>query len=146
MDVKSIRQTEAADCGLACLAIVSGILGAHFELAELRRKHPVSTRGLTLDEIMRIGASLEMSARPLRCEVEELRDLQTPAILHWGLNHFVVLRKVGSRAIQIQDPARGMRKVSMKEVSARFTGVAVEMGRSPGFKRRRGKGAGRPPP
>lgn len=80
---------------------------------------------------------MDMTARPLRCEVHELRELQAPAILHWGLNHFVVLRRVVRKGIEIQDPARGLRIVTAKEIDERFTGVALELGRAPAFKRRK---------
>lgn len=141
MDVKSIRQAAAAECGLACLAIASGMLGASIDLAELRRKHPISTRGLTLEEIIRIAGSLDMTGRALRCEVEELQELRTPAILHWSFNHFVVLLKVGRNGVEIQDPSRGVRSLPFKEVAENFTGVALELSRSPAFRKRKERSA-----
>jgi ATP-binding cassette subfamily B protein RaxB len=137
MHVRSIRQTEAAECGLACLAIASGMLGAQIELAELRRKHSVSSRGLKLDEIMIIASAMQMTSRPLKCALEELPQLAAPAILHWGLNHFVVLIKAGRTHVTIQDPARGVLRLPLKEVDQRFTGVALELARSPAFKHRK---------
>ncbi|WP_325741090.1 peptidase domain-containing ABC transporter [Brevundimonas sp.] len=137
MHVKSIRQTEAAECGLACLAIASGMLGAQRELSELRRKHPVSNRGLTLDQIMIIASAMQMTSRPLKCELEELRELASPSILHWGLNHFVVLIKATRTHVTIQDPANGVRRLPIKEVSQRFTGIALELSRAPAFQRRK---------
>lgn len=139
MNVHSIRQTEAAECGLACLAIASGILGSQIELAELRRKHPVSNRGLRLEEVMRIGSSLDMTVRAIRCELNELKNIRTPAIMHWNLNHFVVLRKAGRNGVQIQDPARGMQTITLGELSKHFTGVVLELGRSPAFKRHKAR-------
>jgi ATP-binding cassette subfamily B protein RaxB len=137
MNVKSIRQTETSECGLACLAIISGMLGARLELSELRRRHPVSNRGLRLEEIMAIASAIQLTSRPLKCDIEELTELQVPAILHWGLNHFVVLLKATRTHITIQDPARGVRRLSLKEVDRDFTGVALELARAPAFKRRK---------
>ena len=137
MDVKSIRQAEAAECGLVCLAIASGMLGASIELSELRRKHPVSTRGMNLEEIISIASSLDMTSRPLKCELEELNDLRVPAILHWGFNHFVVLINVKRNVVTIQDPSRGVRKLSIKEVASRYTGVALELSRAPAFRKKK---------
>lgn len=137
MHTKSIRQTEAAECGLACLAIVSSRLGARLELSELRRRFPTSSRGLTLRDIMDIASLMQMTSRPLKCEVNELAGLQTPAILHWGLNHFVVLLKTSRAGIEIQDPAVGVRKYPYNVVGAHFTGVALELSRTPAFKRRK---------
>ncbi|MFN7881527.1 MAG: cysteine peptidase family C39 domain-containing protein, partial [bacterium] len=141
MDYRTIRQSEAAECGLACLAIASGALGAEIDLTALRRRYPVSSRGLNLEEMIRIAAALDMTTRAVRCEVEELRELRTPAILHWGLNHFVVLLKVTRKGIQVQDPARGVRVPDWKEVDRKFTGVALELTRSPAFRRRKERSA-----
>ncbi|WP_101480366.1 cysteine peptidase family C39 domain-containing protein [Janthinobacterium sp. 61] len=35
-----------------------------------------------------------MVGRTISCEVNELRDLICPSILHWGFQHFVVLERV----------------------------------------------------
>lgn len=137
MHVSAIRQTEAAECGLACLAIVSGVLGARLELSELRRKFPISSRGTTLGDLMNIASAMQMTSRPLKCELEELRELQGPAILHWSLNHFVVLLKADGKALTIQDPARGVRRLPLREVGDHFTGVALELGRAPNFIKRK---------
>ena len=92
--VPLILQSEAAECGLACLAIASGLLGAELDMANLRRKHPVSSQGMTLKEVSDVAAALDMSTRAVRCELDELAQLSAPSILHWGLNHFVVLEAV----------------------------------------------------
>lgn len=137
MHPSSLRQTEAAECGLVCLAIVSARLGADRDIAELRRRYPASSRGLTLEDLMRLASALDMTARPLRCDLEELRQLQAPSILHWSLNHFVVLLKATRRGLSIQDPGRGLRTVTWEEAGQCFSGIALEMGRAPAFKRRK---------
>lgn len=105
-------------------------------LHELRRKHPVSVRGLTLAEIADVAASMNMSARAVRCELDEISDLGLPSILHWGLNHFVVLHKARANRVVIDDPAVGRRTLTLDEVSRQFTGVALELSRTPAFSRR----------
>jgi ATP-binding cassette subfamily B protein RaxB len=131
-----MRQTEAAECGLVCLAVASGMLGTRLDLAHLRRTHPVSPRGLTLKEITDIAGALNMSGRAVRCELEELADLSCPAILHWGMNHFVVLERVSRGRVSIIDPSRGRRTAPLSEASKRFTGVALELSAAQGFERR----------
>jgi ATP-binding cassette subfamily B protein RaxB len=134
--VGAIRQSEAAECGLACLAIISHRLGAQIDLATLRRQYPVSSRGLTVNQLMTIAAGMKMTCRPLKCEVEDLPKLRTPAVLHWGLNHFVVLLKATPSEVVIQDPDSGIRRLRLSDAGAAFTGVAVELQRAPDFKRR----------
>ncbi len=124
-----LLQTEAAECGLASLAMVAGYHGYKVDLAILRSRFSISLKGATLKQLIEIAQTIGFTTRPLRLELEELSDLQTPCVLHWELNHFVVLKKVlpSGKGIVIHDPARGERTIGTKEVSERFTGVALEL-------------------
>ena len=122
-----ILQAEAAECGLACLGMISAYHGYDSDLVSLRRRFSVSLRGATLSTIVDIASRLGLGSRALRCEMEDLQKLRLPAILHWNMNHFVVLTKVSSRAIEIRDPASGHRRISIAEAGKSFTGVAVEL-------------------
>ena len=84
-------QTEAGECGLACLAMIAAFLGHDVDLGGLRKRFPSSMRGTTLGQLMNIAARLELSCRPLKLDLTALRGLKVPCILHWDLNHFVVL-------------------------------------------------------
>ena len=84
-----------------------------------------------------IASAIGMSTRAVRCEPDELTKLRCPAILHWGFQHFVLLKAVKGRRFEIFDPSRGDRKVELKEVSEYFTGVAMELTPTPSFKRKR---------
>jgi ATP-binding cassette, subfamily B, bacterial CvaB/MchF/RaxB len=122
-----ILQTEAAECGLACLAMVASAHGQRWTLAELRQRFMVSLKGVTMAELVRMSAQLGLTARALRAEPQQLHRLQTPCILHWDFNHFVVLDKVVGDVAVILDPALGERRVSLTELSRHFTGVALEL-------------------
>ncbi len=122
-----ILQIEASECGLASLAMVAHYHGHARSLAELRREFGISLKGATLKDIIKIGEHLGLSARPLRLDLEELDQLKLPCILHWDMNHFVVLAKIGRDHAVIHDPAAGIRKLPMAEVSRHFTGVALEL-------------------
>ncbi len=123
----TILQTEAAECGLACLAMVSGAHGRLVDLATLRRRFSTSLGGLTLKQMIGIAGRMQLSARALRVEMPSLPELATPCVLHWGFNHFVVLESVGARAATILDPAIGRRTLTLEEISRTFTGVALEL-------------------
>src|SRR5690606_27828308 len=56
--------------------------------------------------------------------------------LHWRMDHFVVLKKVGPRGVVIHDPASGARGIGLREASAAFTGIALELWPEPSFERR----------
>lgn len=126
-------QTEAAECGLACLAMVFSFHGHRTDVGELRRRYSFSLKGATLAHLITIANGLGFTTRPLRLEMEDLPKLACPAILHWDLNHFVVLKAVYRRHVVIHDPARGSRQLKLAEVSKHFTGVALELYPGHGF-------------
>ncbi|MCV7872892.1 peptidase domain-containing ABC transporter [Escherichia coli] len=125
--VPVIHQTETAECGLACLAMICGHFGKNIDLIYLRRKFNLSARGATLAEINGIAEQLGMATRALSLELDELRVLKTPCILHWDFSHFVVLVSVKRNRYVLHDPARGIRYISREEMSRYFTGVALEV-------------------
>lgn len=120
-------QSEATECGLACLATIAGHHGLRVDLRELRRRFPVSLKGVTLAQLMRHAGQLQLSTRALRCEPVELSNLQLPCVLHWSLDHFVVLERITRDGAVIVDPAAGRRWIGDAMVSSQFTGVALEL-------------------
>ncbi|EPC6780713.1 colicin V export peptidase/ABC transporter CvaB [Escherichia coli] len=125
--VPVIHQTETAECGLACLAMICGHFGKNIDLIYLRRKFNLSAREATLAGINGIAEQLGMATRALSLELDELRVLKTPCILHWDFSHFVVLVSVKRNRYVLHDPARGIRYISREEMSRYFTGVALEV-------------------
>ena len=122
-----ILQTEGAECGLACLAMIAARHGFDSDLATLRRRFSVSMKGATMADLVRVAGQLQLNPRAVRVEMEHLPQLELPCVLHWDLNHFVVLKEIsGGRAV-IHDPARGVRRLPMDEVSRHFTGIALEL-------------------
>ncbi|MFC4171100.1 peptidase domain-containing ABC transporter [Microvirga sp. GCM10011540] len=122
-----LLQTEASECGLASLAMVAGYFGYEADLADLRRRYGLSLKGATLKELVRIADQLGFATRPLRLDMEELPKLRLPCILHWDLNHFVVLVSTGRSGAVIHDPAIGIIRMKEAELSRHFTGIALEL-------------------
>jgi ATP-binding cassette subfamily B protein RaxB len=133
-----LRQAEGSECGLACIAMVASYHGLKIDLISLRRRFQMSLKGATLRQLLRISEDLGLSGRPLRGEVSSLLHLPLPAILHWDLNHFVVLTRIRSGLrgprFHIHDPASGARVLESAEMARRFTGVAIELVKSETFK------------
>lgn len=122
-----ILQSEASECGLACLAMVSALHGREIGLSELRRRMPAGRSGLSLQQLMRVAQTIDLSARALRLEPQDLPDLKMPCILHWDLSHYVVVQRRTRGGWLILDPAVGRRRVATDEVHRRFSGVALEL-------------------
>lgn len=132
--MRVILQSESSECGLASLAMVADAHGLRLDLADLRRRFSVSLKGVTLEQLIRHAESLGFAARPLRLDLHELGELALPCILHWDLNHFVVLKQVKGTRVVILDPAVGERVLPLTVVSRHFTGVALELTPTAEFK------------
>jgi len=126
-EMPALIGSEAAECGLVCLAMVMASFGSPVDLATLRKRYPTSLSGMTLRGLVEVSTDLGFSARAYRAEIGQLSQVRLPAILHWNFNHFVVLAKLGRRSATIHDPNGGRRVVSFEELSSRFTGVVLEL-------------------
>jgi ATP-binding cassette subfamily B protein RaxB len=128
-----VLQAESSECGLACLVMVLHHHGLLTDLGTLRRRRGSASRGLNLKGLMQLAEREQLACRPLRVELEELQQLRLPAILHWDMDHFVVLQSVRGRQLCILDPALGERHLTLAEVGKHFTGVALELVPTAGF-------------
>jgi len=128
-----IVQTEETECGLACLAMIACWHGIDTDLPTLRLRFALSRKGVSFEGLTRIAAALGLDSRPLQLDLHHLPALQLPCILHWDMNHFVVLKSVGARRLVIHDPAVGVRSIAPEEFSRHFTGVAMELSPASGF-------------
>ncbi|WP_334079109.1 peptidase domain-containing ABC transporter [Microbulbifer sp. M83] len=122
-----IQQTEAAECGLVCLAMIAGFHGYDTDLTALRRRFSISNHGTNLKTLMDMAGRLNLAGRALRLELEQLGELQLPCVLHWDMNHFVVLKSVQRSKVTIHDPAMGERVLTREEFGQHFTGIALEL-------------------
>ncbi len=125
--VPLILQQERSECGLAAVAMIAGYHGHAVGLHVLRNQALLSSRGTNLKNLMQVAQDLRLIARPLRLEISEFEQLRLPAILHWRMNHFVVLVSSKRGKAVVHDPARGRRMVRAAELDRAFSGVAVEL-------------------
>lgn len=123
----AILQTEAAECGLACVAMVASYWGHRIDLSSMRQRFSISLKGATLKGLMAMAQGLKLQSRPLKLDMEHLPELKLPAVLHWDMNHFVVLKRVTHTHAFIHDPGVGERRLALGEVAKHFTGVALEL-------------------
>lgn len=135
--MKVVIQLEATECGLASLAMVADAHGFRIGLPELRQRFQMSLKGAKLSHLIEMSQQLGFSARPLRLDIEDLNKLTLPCILHWDMNHFVVLASVGESKVTILDPAVGERRMVFSELSNHFTGVALELAPGHDFRLRK---------
>jgi len=125
--VKPVLQSEANECGLACLTMLANYHKHDISLSYLRSLFPLSQRGMTLAEIVELAGQLDLDAQGLAVSsIDELKNVRCPALLHWSGNHFVVLEKIERGRFTIQDPAFGTRVYTASDMETYFSGVALE--------------------
>jgi ATP-binding cassette subfamily B protein RaxB len=122
-----LLQTEGAECGLTCIAMVASYWGHQIDLPSMRRRFSVSMKGVNLKGLMAIASGLSLQTRPLKLELQHLPELKLPCILHWNLNHFVVLKSVSVNHAVVHDPAVGEQRMTLGELAKHFTGIALEL-------------------
>ncbi|WP_229215683.1 peptidase domain-containing ABC transporter [Duganella sp. CY15W] len=128
-----VLQSESAECGLACLAMVLGYHGHMIDLSVLRSTYSGGARGLSMKHLVDIAEHLKLDTRAVKVTLDDLAYLKKPALLHWNLDHFVVLKSVSATAdgrllsACVHDPAHGELRLDRAAISAAFTGIALEL-------------------
>lgn len=128
-----VLQMEVTECGAACLGSVLATHGCHRTLEELRRICGVTRDGSNALSIVQAARHHGMEAGGAKVEPGEFAEVDLPAILFWGFNHFVVLEGYGGGRWRIMDPASGRRWVDPAEFGRKYTGVVLTMRRGEGF-------------
>ncbi|MDD1780971.1 peptidase domain-containing ABC transporter [Enterovibrio sp. ZSDZ35] len=129
-------QSEATECGITCLAMIGTYHGYELDVASARKKFNVSLNGTSLAEIISFAEVMGFQARPLSLEVDQIEGLQLPCILHWNMDHFVVLKKIKKNKVYLHNPALGEQVLSIQDFDQFFTGVALELTPSSSFERK----------
>ena len=122
-----LLQTEGAECGLACVAMVASYWGHRIDVPSMRHRFSVSMKGVNLKGLMAMARGLSLQTRALKLDIQHLPELKVPCILHWDLNHFIVLKSVSTKHVIVHDPAVGERHIAMGDFAKHFTGIALEL-------------------
>ena len=133
--VPVIMQMEALECGAASLAMILAYHGKWVPLEQVREDCGVSRDGSNCKSMMLAARSYGLIANGYKCGVEDVKEVDFPAIIHWNFNHFVVLDGFKKDKAIINDPARGTVEVDMKEFDESFTGVVLCFEEGEGFER-----------
>ncbi|MBQ3425514.1 MAG: ATP-binding cassette domain-containing protein [Clostridia bacterium] len=133
--VRAVLQMEITECGAASLAMILGYYGRTVPLEQLRRECCVSRNGVNAKNIVLAAKLHGLEVTPVKAEPEEFSDDNLPAIIHWNMDHFVVLCGFKRSGAVIADPESGVRTVSTDEFSRSYTGIALLMKPTETFKK-----------
>lgn len=130
-----IFQAENNECGLACVAMISSYYGSALDLQTIRSRFGASILGSSAKQLMSLAAQLNLRGRALKFEINDLKGIKLPAIMHWDLDHFVILKELNRNTATIYDPAVGIKKYSVDELNYHLTGIAIEFTPTANFKK-----------
>ena len=124
--VPVVMQLEALECGAASLAMLMAYYGKWVPLEEVRLACGVSRDGSNAKNIYLAAQHYGFTVKAMRMTPESLqKNGKFPCILHWNMNHFVVLDGFRGKYACLNDPARGTVKVPMEEFDVAFTGIVI---------------------
>lgn len=131
--IPEIRQMTAAECGVACLAMVLGYLGRPMKLDDIRQVTGTAQSGLTAPQLLTAGRAFGLRGRALSVDIDALPYLPPAAVLHWKFTHYVLFERLGKDGVHIVDPGQGRRFVTMEQFRQCFTGVVLQFEPGEGF-------------
>lgn len=129
----TIYQMEATECGAASLSMIFAYFGKHLPLEQMRIETGVSRDGCNAGNIMRAAKKYGFECHGYRKELDGLKELTPPCIIHWNFNHFVVFEGFKGKYAYINDPAIGRRKLTIEELDDAFTGIVLTFKPADGF-------------
>ena len=110
-----IKQHDAMECGVACLAMVYNFFRIEYSIEYLSRICFATTEGVSLLGINETALQLGLRTISGRISINKLWEAHYSCILHWNQNHFVVLYKIKKNRFYIADPAKGLVKYNLEE-------------------------------
>ncbi len=125
--VPIILQMEHVECGAACLSMILHHYGKYLPLEEVRLACGVSRDGSTAKSILQAARNYGLEAKGFRMNIEDLKSIQLPAIIHWEFNHFVVLAEINKHGFIINDPGQGRTLIAEDVFNKSFTGIVLTM-------------------
>lgn len=135
--VKPVLQMEVTECGAASFCMILDYYGKSVTMEQLRLECGVSRNGVNAKNIARAAMLHGLKPRALKVGIHAARGLKFPAIIHWNMDHFVVLCGFTKKGAVIADPASGLRQIPEDEFSNNFTGIALEFTPTESFEKNR---------
>ncbi len=124
--VPVVMQLEALECGAAALTMVMAYYGKWIPLEQVRLDCGVSRDGSKAKNMVLAAQHYGFEVKAYRCSLKAIREMgEYPCIIHWNMNHFVVLNGFRGNYAYLNDPARGTVRVTMEEFDHAFTGITL---------------------
>ena len=130
--MKSVKQRDHYDCGVACLAAVASHYDMRLSVAQIRQLTGTDQNGTSIFGLVQASKQLGFIARAVKAQTGELSGIAFPAIAHVVLEgkrfHYVAVLKIKKSRVTVMDPATGrFSRYPIHQFQQMWTGVLVLM-------------------
>jgi ATP-binding cassette, subfamily C, bacteriocin exporter len=138
--MKSVKQRDWSDCGVACLAAVASHYDMRLSVARIRQLTGTDQSGTSVLGLVHASKQLGFIAKAVEAQTDELSGIAFPAIAHVLLGgkhfHYIVVLKIKRDRVIVMDPATGrFSRYSIDQFQQMWTGVLVLMAPGMSFQR-----------
>lgn len=120
-----VFQGEPTECGLASLAMVSKIQKCNIAIEQFREQAILSSSGISMENLSDLADKFKMAHNIIQFNPEDVTELTCPAIIHFGGNHYVVLKKITRSHVLILNPAVGEQIMPLAVFKDRISGYGM---------------------
>jgi ATP-binding cassette, subfamily B, bacterial len=117
------KQPDQMDCGPSCLRMISKYYGKNFSIQRLREMCAINREGVSMLGISETAEKIGFRTLACRLALEDIHEIDMPAILHWNQNHYVVLHKIKNNTFFVADPAKGLIKYNRVELAKHWLSI-----------------------
>ncbi|MEY8736512.1 peptide cleavage/export ABC transporter [Lactobacillus sp. AN1001] len=126
-------QIDESDCGIAVLSMILKKYGSNISISRLRSMAKTNREGTTALGIIKTAQKLKFETKAIQADISliDINDLPCPFIVHVikdsKLLHYYVILDINKNSILIADPDPSVRitRISRKQFSSEWTGVAI---------------------
>ncbi|MCX8486041.1 MAG: cysteine peptidase family C39 domain-containing protein, partial [Crocinitomicaceae bacterium] len=119
--MRFIRQENFMDCGPSCMAMIASFYKKDLSLSYLRNESQMTREGISLLSVDNTCKKIGFDTMCGQFTIDYLvENFDSPVILHWNSNHFVVLKRIIKKRnnqflFVVFDPSFGKIKLNQKD-------------------------------
>lgn len=140
--MKIVLQNSEQDCLLACYSMILSNFGKDITINSLYNKEMIPPDGLSVAYLKYLNNKYKLDMKVYRIKEQEkvfqvIKKMKKPIVIHWNFNHFVVVKSIRKKYVEIINPEIGKIKVPNKEFLKHFTGLLLTFQPEKGFVKER---------
>lgn len=125
--ISFLEKNNSGESNLSCISRVLAFHGIQVGAADLLNKHPYCRKNLSLRRIMDILGENGLRSRALYCDLEKLKEIGAPCIIHWRMKQYAVICDHSDDGVLLYDPLNEKAAYSWSELARHYGGVVLDI-------------------